>query len=271
MCLPLAVVRFGHAALQCERKTQCPVSSEVHGWPEGPAVTAASLLAPLPALEAAGICDGCFICNLPTMRRTIPKLVVLVAVAVHLVQRGRQTAPAAFEPVADGLYRSVHSDGIVLACCARRLGVASVPPPGCPAAAAASSSRRNSLLTCTCSLTEGWKPLPFLSLPGCPIAVYAVRDGSNWVLVDAGVPALASQLLDALRALVPPTDKLAAIVCEPVAGIVPSVCAAVALVRIDPCNVCPHVRGCSRIFVGRSHRATRPLACSSCALQYSTP
>ncbi len=161
--------------------------------------------------------------------RTIPKLVVLVAVAIHLLQRGRQTAPLAFEPVADGLYRSVHSDGIILTCCARRLGVASVPPPVCPAgAAAASSSRRNSLLTCTCSLTEGWKPLPFLPLPGYPIAVYAVRDGSNWVLVDTGVPALASQLLDALRALVPSTDKLAAIVCEPAAGTIPSVCAAVA-------------------------------------------
>lgn len=44
--------------------------------------------------------------------------------------------------------------------------------------------------------------------------MYLVRDGSNWVLVDAGVPAHAGRLLEAVRAVVPSNDTLAAIVCE---------------------------------------------------------
>ncbi|KAL4430854.1 hypothetical protein ABPG75_006110 [Micractinium tetrahymenae] len=97
--------------------------------------------------------------------RTISALVLLVGIALHLLQRGRQpSAPPAFKPVTDGLY----------------------------------------------SLIQRCQPLPFL--PGVPIAVYLVREGSSWALVDAGVPAHAGQLVEALRVTLPPNDTLAAII-----------------------------------------------------------
>lgn len=49
--------------------------------------------------------------------RNIPKLVVLVGIALHLLQRGRQeAAPVAFQPVAEGLYRSVRTNGRIVTC-----------------------------------------------------------------------------------------------------------------------------------------------------------
>lgn len=92
-----------------------------------------------------------------------------------------------------------------------------------------------------CSLIERWQPLPFL--PGFPIAVHLVRDGSNWVLIDAGVPAQASQLLEALHAAVPPNDTLAAIVCKSAAWVNPSSCEPAAASRLRLCHQCTNMQG----------------------------
>lgn len=62
-----------------------------------------------------------------------------------------------------------------------------------------------------------WHLAPFL--PGMPTAVYLVRQGGSWALVDAGTrstgrQALADNLLAAVRRAIPDGERLALFVCE---------------------------------------------------------
>jgi glyoxylase-like metal-dependent hydrolase (beta-lactamase superfamily II) len=58
-------------------------------------------------------------------------------------------------------------------------------------------------------LTEWWEILPLL--PRYPITVWLVRQKGSWLLIDTGLPTMAQQLRDALRTVVPASEKLSAI------------------------------------------------------------
>ncbi len=68
-----------------------------------------------------------------------------------------------------------------------------------------------------CRLTQWWSLLP--GLPLVPVTVGLLREGSTWLLVDAGLrdswrKPHASHLLAALRATIPAGDTLAGIARE---------------------------------------------------------
>ena len=69
---------------------------------------------------------------------------------------------------------------------------------------------------CCCRLDLWWRPLPVLLIP---VTAVLVREGHNWVLIDAGAPdswsqAYASRLVQAVQKRLSSRDKLQAILRE---------------------------------------------------------
>ena len=137
---------------------------------------------------------------------------VLAGLALAAQRQERAQPPPQFKEVSDGLYRQALEGS-------RRIS-AHRSLAGTAALAA------ETLTAAICALSP-WLPLCRLQqrlfllpgLPSIPIMVGLIREGSNWVLVDAGAwdtprRAHATDLVAALRAVIPAGDKLAAIARE---------------------------------------------------------
>lgn len=182
-----------------------------------------------------------FLCYAVSTRDGMPQLnagtlAVLLALLGLAAQRwlSAQEAPR-FISIGDGAFRQAHIEHSH-SCCVPPLPS---PLPPCRRAAAdhrwpllpdsgpvsqcdAKSRAQNALHLPSVShcfrLTQWWAPLPGLPL-ALPITVGLVREGSKWLLVDAGVPDSwhqphASHLLAALHATIPAGDTLAGIARE---------------------------------------------------------
>ena len=158
--------------------------------------------------------------------------VLLLAVAVGigtLLQRAQPPAAPQFVPVADGVYRCGGAGGPPPPASGSTM---ESPPPSlpsflllepplsnCPHHALHGSTMRDSTSLPTAPwrrLTQVWRLLP--GVPFLPVAVGLMRAGPGaWVLVDTGFRngphhnTHASHLLAALRAAIPPGQRLAAI------------------------------------------------------------
>ena len=97
-----------------------------------------------------------------------------------------------------------------------------VPPrrhrPLNPAAVREHLLLTTALLPATCRLRQWWYLAPGIP-PAMPTAVALVREGSKWVLIDAGTrnngrQLHASMLVQALKETIPEGDTLVAIACE---------------------------------------------------------